>query len=197
VGSITLTIPTAGTQITAGLHSANYAALQALLNGGIDDVNIEDGSVTAAKLATLTKKAHFSVIYFANTGTGVPNAGWLDAVSFTLHARIVVPADYVSGDIAIKLNRRGAAAGTAKMVLDVSRYRDATALNSIVIGTVIDFTPGDVNTHTAIIYTLSAANFQAGDVIGVAITRDGAHASDTNAATISMDGLWIEYTGRV
>jgi hypothetical protein len=40
VGSITLTNPVAGTEITAGLHATNYSALQTLLNGNLDNVNI-------------------------------------------------------------------------------------------------------------------------------------------------------------
>lgn len=38
--TITLTLPTSGTVITAGLHSNNYSALQTLLNGGLDNNNI-------------------------------------------------------------------------------------------------------------------------------------------------------------
>jgi hypothetical protein len=49
--TISLTLPTAGTEITAGLHSSNYSELQTLLNGGLDADNLEDGAVTTAKLA--------------------------------------------------------------------------------------------------------------------------------------------------
>lgn len=38
--TITLGLPSPGQGVTAGLHSANYAALQTLLNGGLDNANI-------------------------------------------------------------------------------------------------------------------------------------------------------------
>lgn len=40
MGTITLTSPVAGTEVQAGLHATNYAALQALLNGNLDNANI-------------------------------------------------------------------------------------------------------------------------------------------------------------
>jgi hypothetical protein len=43
--SITLTLPTSGTVITAGLHSNNYTALQTLLNGGLDNNNFAAGKI--------------------------------------------------------------------------------------------------------------------------------------------------------
>ena len=48
--TINLTLPVAGNGITAGLHATNYAALQALLNGDLDDNNLADDAVTAAKI---------------------------------------------------------------------------------------------------------------------------------------------------
>jgi hypothetical protein len=45
VPTISLTLPTAGTVITAGLHSANYSSLQTLLNGGLDTSNWASGKI--------------------------------------------------------------------------------------------------------------------------------------------------------
>lgn len=47
--TISLSLPASGTVIAAGLHIANYAALQALLNGNLDGNNIS--SVPQSKLA--------------------------------------------------------------------------------------------------------------------------------------------------
>ncbi len=44
--TITLTLPTAGTDITSGLHATNYLALQTLLNGGLDGANFVNASLT-------------------------------------------------------------------------------------------------------------------------------------------------------
>lgn len=50
--SISLTLPVAGTIITAGLHATNYTALQTLLNGGLDNNNIAPGAaIASSKLA--------------------------------------------------------------------------------------------------------------------------------------------------
>jgi hypothetical protein len=47
VPSITLTLPTSGTVITAGLHANNYTSLQNLLNGGLDTANWAAGKIFA------------------------------------------------------------------------------------------------------------------------------------------------------
>jgi hypothetical protein len=48
VPTITLEVPTAGTEIEAGLHATNYADLQTLLNGGLDNSNIDATAVLDA-----------------------------------------------------------------------------------------------------------------------------------------------------
>lgn len=53
MGSITLQIPVAGNQITAGLHASNYNALQTLLNGNLDSFNLATSSVGTDELAAL------------------------------------------------------------------------------------------------------------------------------------------------
>ncbi len=45
--TITLALPVAGTNIAAGLHATNYAALQTLLNGGLDNTNLAAGAAIA------------------------------------------------------------------------------------------------------------------------------------------------------
>lgn len=52
--TITLTLPVAGNQITAGLHATNYSALQALLNGGLDQSNISTAATPTMASLTLT-----------------------------------------------------------------------------------------------------------------------------------------------
>lgn len=43
--TISLTAPVSGTVITAGLHAANYGAIQTLLNGGLDASNLSSGKI--------------------------------------------------------------------------------------------------------------------------------------------------------
>lgn len=49
--TINLTLPVAGQGVTAGLHATNYAALQSLLNGGLDDDNVD--SLAPSKLSQM------------------------------------------------------------------------------------------------------------------------------------------------
>lgn len=52
--SITLTNPTAGNVVTAGLHATNYSALQTLLNSGLDGVNLRTDIAIALGALGLT-----------------------------------------------------------------------------------------------------------------------------------------------
>lgn len=45
MATISLTLPTSGTVVAAGLHSANYATLQAAINGGLDNNNFAAGKI--------------------------------------------------------------------------------------------------------------------------------------------------------
>jgi hypothetical protein len=47
MATITLTLPTAGTVITAGLHATNYTAIQGAINGGLDTANWASGKIFA------------------------------------------------------------------------------------------------------------------------------------------------------
>lgn len=67
MGTITLTLPVAGNQITAGLHSSNYAAIQSAINGNIENVNIKsNAAIAVSKLAAGTDG------YYLKTTAGVP-----------------------------------------------------------------------------------------------------------------------------
>lgn len=193
MGTITLTLPVAGNQITAGLHAANYAAIQAAINGDIDSANIEDGSVGRTELATITRKC--AMVYQGGTSAGLTTLGWPDGSTESRQYFCIVPDDYVSGDISIKFNRRGAAAGTAVMNYSVNRFRDTAAVSVIHSAVAANFTPGATTTALTGI-TVAAANFQAGDVLRFTLERVGADAGDTMAAAVVDDGVWIEYSGK-
>jgi len=54
MGTITLTLPTSGTVIAAGLHSGNYTAIQTAINGNLDDSNIKTAAgIDHNKIAAL------------------------------------------------------------------------------------------------------------------------------------------------
>jgi hypothetical protein len=58
--SISLTLPTASTLITAALHSGNYTALQNLLNSGLDGTNLKGGPALAAGEAPVWDGTNFA-----------------------------------------------------------------------------------------------------------------------------------------
>ena len=70
--SITLEVPSAGQKILAGLHATNYADLQALLNGGLDAINLANGAVTGPKLS-LPYSNYTPVLTGITSGGGIGN----------------------------------------------------------------------------------------------------------------------------
>ncbi len=103
-----------------------------------------------------------------------------------------VPGDYAGGDLTVRFWRRAdGASGTAVMVRDVARFRDATAASSIDDAVAMNFTPGDTLSHTTS-FTIAAAGFQVGDSLFIALSRDGNDAGDTLAA-VAFDGGDVSY----
>jgi hypothetical protein len=52
MGTITLEVPSSGTVVSAGLHAANYADIQAVINGGLENSNINaSAAIDLTKLA--------------------------------------------------------------------------------------------------------------------------------------------------
>jgi hypothetical protein len=69
MGSITLTLPTGGTVITAALHNTNYSTLQTVVNGNIEDVNVKAGAAIAYSKLSLA-----NTILTTDISTGAGNA---------------------------------------------------------------------------------------------------------------------------
>ncbi len=146
--------------------------------------------------ATVARKMSFSsVLDNVNRSTGSPSAFWPDAETNIVEFNFQVPGDYVSGDLTIKVFRRGGATNTARMRWQAFRFRNATGVFTAIAFTDVNFTPGDVNSHV-LSMAIDAADFQAGDTIRVDLERLGLDAADTMTAAVSYDGGWVEYTGR-
>ncbi len=69
--TITLTLPVAGTNVGAGLHATNYAAIQALVNGTLDNTNI--AALAAIAKSKIKATGAFSAYKSANQ-TGIVTA---------------------------------------------------------------------------------------------------------------------------
>jgi len=89
MGSITLQLPVAGTTIAAGLHSANYTALQTLLNGNLDATNLAPGTIANVPVGSVFQYAGSSAPtgYLFADGSEQPRATYsaLDAVITTIY----------------------------------------------------------------------------------------------------------------
>lgn len=130
--------------------------------------------------------------------TGVaPGTIWTPTGTTSWAWRTFIPDGWQTGSImALVIMRRQltAGGGTVKMFWNYVRYRDNAA--PLVSGNAqIDITPADTNSHLVTLTLVPASNFQAGDFVGIEITRDGDNAADTNNSSTALDGFWIEYTG--
>jgi len=67
----------------------------------------------------------------------------------------------------------------------------ATAQESI---TVTDAAPGTTDLMQEALMTATAGNFAIGDMVQFILSRDGASASDTLSAAITVVGVYFEYT---
>jgi len=65
VGTINLPLPLSGQNIAAALHASNYGLLQTLLNGNLDDANLN--SISGAKITGLVVVLPTNVVSGANT----------------------------------------------------------------------------------------------------------------------------------
>ncbi len=70
MGTITLTLPVAGTNIAAGLHATNYSTLQAVINGNLDNTNI----AAAAAIAYRKLGIRPAIAYIRSAGQSIANA---------------------------------------------------------------------------------------------------------------------------
>lgn len=84
--TVTLTLPTAATVITAGLHANNYTILQTFLNGGLDTANWASGKIFApSKLMQEAATAKDGLLWNAAAAIWEPKgvAGVYDRVTAT------------------------------------------------------------------------------------------------------------------
>lgn len=164
-----------------------------LKDGAVTVSSITDGTITRPKLATTTRIA--PLIQY---GRSVPGAlpAFPNSADNGLQYFLVVPDDYVSGDLTVKLFLRATAGGG-----NLSLYRQAYRLRPGSPLLIIDAAPvftvlpptGNIDVWS---FTVSSANFTSGDVIRIFANRDGPGVLDTSTADVSCDGAFVEYLGR-
>ena len=156
-------------------------------NNSVVTANITDAAVTAAKIATVTKKISLS----AATATYADEANTINRYYG------FIPNDYVSGDVLLYgLVRSTASGGDIYMRVNGYRFRDGVAFSQLANNENADFTyGGTANVSTKrLVDTLTAANIQAGDGIWYTINRA---TGDSNTGIVDIDTVYIEYTGRI
>lgn len=104
--SIILTVPAAGNKITAGLHATNYAALQALLNGGLDATNFASGQIFApSKLTQEAASLGQGLVWNGSmwVPAGVVQSKYKKVTSKTV-SNTIATTDLLNGEITIAAN---------------------------------------------------------------------------------------------
>ncbi len=183
-------------QVTNAMVDASAAIAYSKLNLGTSIVNADiatNAAIARTKLATTTRK----VTPGRMASSDPVNNVWPDAATQYLELFLQIPDDYVSGDLTFKILRRaGGTSGTAVMRKSTYRTRESAAISVIDNAVNINYTPSDTNSNL-LTATVAAANFQAGDVIRMQISRLGSDGSDNLAQPIQFDGAWVEYLGYV
>lgn len=126
-------------------------------------------------------------------GVTMPDANDSD-ISYSLR----LPVEWDSGNITLRiLWNTAATSGDIRLVTTYSAIKSGEATNATTqTVTSTDTADGTASDLNEITFTLTGTNFEAGDYIGIKITREPANASDTLGANAIIFALSFEYTGR-
>src|SRR6266545_3512638 len=106
--TISLSLPVAGTVVTAGLHANNYTILQTLLNGGLDTANWASGKIFAPSKIMQESAVDGDGIAWDNTATiwkrTTDKALRLAALSGVPAAALALPVVYDRVTTAVDVN---------------------------------------------------------------------------------------------
>lgn len=165
----------------------------------------DDAEIEISKLGTRTIRDFLAALEATLVGSGVIGAARGDfagavlpnANSGSLYWNWNVPDEWVSGnDITFRIFwGSGSTGGDVKFTMTLRSTAADGDTASEVSGTVTTTAPtaGKLKASTI---TIAAANFAAGDIVGIKLTRDPADAADTLAADIECYGVDAEFTGR-
>ncbi len=180
--SITLTLPTAGTQITAGLHSANYAALQTLLNGGLDNTNV----LAAAGIVGSKLQASRVATTVAGLGAAADGALGLIRVGASpySHMHLIYDATYakwVSPQFTLFQTEDPSGANSGNMafpaVISTYRFGNASVIDAYAL-----------NQAGLVFQSRMAGRFTAGGAMTMTVACETFSSSD--------EGTWSGTTGK-
>lgn len=173
----------------------------------IEDIDVDDNAdIAISKLATRTLYLSLPASLAAKSGTSVANTivglfgGVLmpDANTGILYWSVPLPDEYDSGTITLRIWWTTAAtANNAKFSVALSsRAAGQDYSTTEETQTVTDAANGSASTLNVATVTFLAADFTAGDIIGIQLTRNPADAADTLGANLTIHAIDLEYTGR-
>lgn len=172
----------------------------------IEDADVSDNAnIETAKLGTRTLYRSLPATIFQRSGTGVSltTSGVFggvtlpDANAGSLFASFPLPDEYVSGAITIRIFwNTTATSGAAKFFADVKSTSQDGSLTSEETDSVVDTANGTASRINDATIDLDAADFTAGDIIGLKIYRDPSDGSDTLGADLVVFEVTLEFTGR-
>jgi hypothetical protein len=155
-----------------------------------DGTGIGSGAIARTSLATTTRSVSLN-----GTHTGAASSGTTIIVN-TMMFR--VPDDYVSGNVLIKgIHRNTVGSGVVVLRLDAYRFRNGTAFVALASVLAVNRTVATTDSVDVTELTISSSDIQANDSIWFSLQRNGSDGADTNTGIEDIDGVWIEYTGRV
>lgn len=164
-----------------------------IANADIDD----NAAIALSKLGTRTKKIKLSFDYFDGTTAfdGVfPEYLFAHAAQKTGYVSFPFPTDYASGDVIVNVYWKTAGStGNVKITADI---KSTPTTGSTASEDTQNDTDASATTITKSTFTFAAALFAAGDIVGLAITRDSSDAADTNTDDVEMVAVELEYTAR-
>lgn len=111
MGTITLELPVADTEVTAGLHAANYADIQAVINGGLDSNNWAAGKIFAPSKITQEGATSGQVLGWNGSQWAPATVGTVTLYSKTTTKDVVntvTETDLLNGEITLAANILGA-----------------------------------------------------------------------------------------
>lgn len=157
-----------------------------------DGSGIDDDAISRAKLDPTTRKMMMGLVKqsVSSDGATFPAASDQHVVYSA-----IIPDDYVSGDVTIKISISSAGTtGVYSMYRTVAIIRPAVATNFV--DTNVFSTPSVTTGSFVLTFTVDEADVQAGDIVYFDIHRDGPGGSDTSSDSGNSNGAWIEYLGR-
>lgn len=173
----------------------------------VNDRAIADAAaIDMAKIGTRTLRVALPATIFYGSGTSVaigedgifPVFTLPDANSGVLYTSLRLPAEWVaSNNVTIDMYWKSSdTTGNVKFSVALAAKvagETTAASDTQTVTTTVNETANKVNKSSV---TFAGSVFAAGDVIGIAITRDPADAADTLGADIKFVGADLNFTGR-